>query len=28
MRKEWAATALAVSLLTGCAGVTSGVSTV
>lgn len=28
MRKEWAATALAASLLTGCAGVTSGVSTV
>ncbi|HKT64360.1 MAG TPA: DUF4136 domain-containing protein [Burkholderia sp.] len=27
MRKEWAATALAVSLLTGCAGVTTGVST-
>lgn len=26
MRKEWAATALAVSLLTGCAGVTTGVS--
>ncbi|VWB24471.1 putative lipoprotein [Burkholderia lata] len=26
MRKEWAATALAASLLTGCAGVTSGVS--
>ncbi|MEN8515788.1 DUF4136 domain-containing protein [Burkholderia sp. RS02] len=28
MRKEWAATALAASLLTGCAGVTSGVSAV
>ncbi|KUY61319.1 MULTISPECIES: DUF4136 domain-containing protein [unclassified Burkholderia] len=26
MRKEWAATALAVTLLTGCAGVTTGVS--
>ncbi|WP_174910798.1 DUF4136 domain-containing protein [Burkholderia diffusa] len=26
MRKEWAATALAVALLTGCAGVTTGVS--
>ncbi|RQZ23824.1 DUF4136 domain-containing protein [Burkholderia sp. Bp9017] len=26
MRKEWAATALAASLLTGCAGVTTGVS--
>ncbi|MPV71421.1 DUF4136 domain-containing protein [Burkholderia sp. BE17] len=28
MRKEWAAAALAASLLTGCAGVTSGVSAV
>ena len=28
MRKQWAATALAASLLTGCAGVTSGVSAV
>ncbi|WP_175820004.1 DUF4136 domain-containing protein [Burkholderia sp. BCC0419] len=28
MRKQWAATALAASLLTGCAGVTSGVSVV
>ena len=26
MRKEWAATAVAVALLTGCAGVTTGVS--
>ncbi|MDI9654040.1 DUF4136 domain-containing protein, partial [Burkholderia cenocepacia] len=28
MRKQWAATALAASLLTGCAGVTTGVSAV
>ncbi|OXH87264.1 hypothetical protein CA830_23575, partial [Burkholderia multivorans] len=28
MRKQWAATALAASLLTGCAGVTTGVSAI